>query len=356
MLKMSKAFVMRMFLWSALVLYLICDFFFFNGPMKQELSSMFPSKEDEIAHAVSEGICAKVYNAPIYLSQVDRRVQERLWRTGRKPEAVHASEMQLLRLAAMDEIIDENLMRIKAKVNAKEVTVTDDEINAELSQFEKKFSSSEELDQALTAQGIESRDELRFRIAARIQQEKYIQTKIENSLTITDEEAQLWYEQHQTELKMPERRKVRHVFLATLDHPSDEAKATLTKHLATLKAGQIDFSSLAATISEDERSKNTGGDLGWMRSERLPGDFATHAFSLPASTPELVRTKLGWHIIEVTAIKPPELLPFETMKGEILAAIADSRRSDAVKQYRHQLRLLNRKHVEIFPQVISPQP
>ena len=110
---------------------------------------MFPTKEDEIAQAVAEGICAKVYNAPIYLSQVDRRVQERLWRTGRKPEAVHASEMQLLRLAAMDEIIDENLMRIKAKVNSKEVTVTDDEINAELTQFEKKFSNSEDLDKAL---------------------------------------------------------------------------------------------------------------------------------------------------------------------------------------------------------------
>ena len=77
MLKMSKSFVVRMALWSVLMLYLVCDFFLFNGPLRGELRRMFPTKEDKIAEAVAEGICARVYNAPIYLSQVDRRPHTR---------------------------------------------------------------------------------------------------------------------------------------------------------------------------------------------------------------------------------------------------------------------------------------
>ena len=151
---------------------------------------------------------------------------------------------------------------------------------------------------------------------------------------------------------MPERRRVRHVFLATLDHPSDEAKATLAKHLELLMSDKINFSSLASSVSEDERSKKNGGDLGWMRQARLPGDFATAIFAVSVKKPTLVRTKLGWHIIEVTEISPPALLPYETMKEEIMVAISDSRRDDAVRQYRHQLQVINRLHVEIFPQVL----
>jgi len=350
---MSKSFVVRMVCWSALALYLICDFFIFTGPIKQELRRLNPTEAEKMSKIIAEGICAKVYNEPVYLTQVDRRVHEKLWRTGRDPQTVNFNEIKLLRWVAMDEIVDENILRIKSRVNAKEVTVTDAEIDAEVARFEKRFPSPEVLDQALADQGIESRKELRFRMAARIQQEKYALTKITPAITTSEKDARQWYDDHQKEISMPERRRVRHVFLATLDHPSEQAKANLTKHLQLLQAGKIKFSSLASTVSEDERSKTKGGDLGWTRVARLPGDFASAVFALPTKHPTLIRTKLGWHIVEVTEIKPPELLPFEEMKEEITAAITDSRRADAIQQYRHQLRVINRLHIEIFPETLK---
>lgn len=342
-----------MALWSALMLYLACDFFLFNGPLKKELRTLFPTKEDIHNQAVADGICAKVYNRPIYLSQVDRRVFEKLYRTGRNPEAVKPKEFQLLRWAAMDELISENLLKIKAKTNGDEAPVTDTEIDAELQRFENRFTSREELDTAMAAQGIESREELRYRIAARLQQEKYLLTKIQKSITPSKEEIQQWYNDHKDELRMPERRRVRHVFLATLDHPSDEAKATLTEHLARLNAKTVDFSTLATKVSEDERSKTIGGDLGWMSKARLPGDFASAVFSTSLNTPTLVRTKLGWHIIEVTAVKAPELPPFDQLQDEITEAIKDSRRAEAIQQYKHQHRVLHHKKIEIITEVIN---
>ena len=353
MLKMSKAFVVRMTLWAVLVLYLVCDFFVFSGPLRSELRRMFPTKGDQISQAVAEGICARVYNAPIYLSQVDHRLRERLWRTGRDPEQVSKAEMKMLRWLALNDLIAEALVRIKVRVNLEQARVSEAEVDAEVARFERRFDSAAELDKAMVAQGIDSRDELRLRLQARLEQEKYVLSKIKAAITVSDEEARAWYDDHQKELTTPERRCVRHIFLATLDHPSDEAKATLASHLASIVAGQASFADVAKRVSEDARSKPEGGELGWMRKDRLPVDFADPVFSMSVDTPELIRTKLGWHIVEVTGVKAPELLPFEKMKTEIVAALSDERRKEAIDQYRHQLRLLNHEKVEIYRKVLD---
>lgn len=342
-----------MVLWSGLILYLICDFFVFNGPLNREIRRMNPTAEDELAKAVAEGICAQVYNAPIYLSQVDRRVSEKLWRSGRDPEKINKAEMKVLRWVELDDLISEAIMRVKVRVNIEDARVSTAEVDAEVARFEKRFESPEQLDKAMAAQGIESREELRLRLNARLEQEKYVLSKIKTSITVSDEEAKQWYDDHKKELTTPERRSVRHIFLATLDHPSDEAMAKLQEQLNLIKSGKGKFSDIAKVVSEDARTKNAGGDLGWMRKDRLPGDFAASAFSIAINTPTLVRTKLGWHIIEVTEIKGPELPSYETMKVDVVVAISNSRRQEAIDQYKHQLRLLNHDHVEIYKPVLE---
>ena len=164
MLKMSKSFVVRMSIWSVLVLYLVCDFFLFSGPLRQELRRMFPTEEEKIAESISEGICARVYNAPIYLSQVDRRVRENLWRRGREPGKVSNEEMRMLRRLALDDLIVEALLRVKVRVNIEQARVPEAEVDAELASFEKRFNSAEQLEEALAAQGIDGHGELRLRM------------------------------------------------------------------------------------------------------------------------------------------------------------------------------------------------
>ncbi len=353
MLKMSKSFVVRMVIWSALIIYILCDFFIFSGPLKREARRMFPTDADKIRKAMEMGVCAKVYNEPIYLGQVDRRVQENLWRSGRDVEKISPKEKKLLRWVALNALIEEHLMRIKVRVNREEVPVSEDEIDAEVARFEKRFTTKEELDKALAGQGIADRKELRYRLAARIQQEKYVLSKIETSISVSDEEVREWYDDHKDVMTMPERRRVRHIFMATLDHPSEEAQAALAGKLKLIQEKKSDFAKVAGEISEDERSKKQGGELGWMRSDRLPGDFAAAVFTLPPNKPSLIRTKLGWHIVEVTGVKAPEVPALDSVKEEIAVALTDSRRKEAVAQYRHQLKLLNHEKVEIYKMVLD---
>ena len=355
MLKMSKSFVVRMVLWSVVILYLVLDFLVFSGPIKRELRRMMPTDADKLETAVREGICARVHGAPIYLGQVNRRVQENLWRAGRKQENVSPKEMKLLRWVALNELIDEHVLRIKVRVNRDEYPVSDAEIDAEVARFEKRFAPTGGLDEALAAQGIKDRKELRYRLAARLQQEKYVQKQIKKAITVGEGEVRDWYDKHKKELMMPERRRVRHIFLAALDHPSDEAKAVLEGHLKSLLEKKTSFSTVAGEVSEDERSKKKGGDLGWMRRDRLPGDFAAAVFASSSNKPFLFRTKLGWHIAEVTGVKPPALPGYDDVREEIRHAISDSRRDDAIEQARRQLRYLERKKVVIYQVVLEKE-
>ncbi|WP_227021467.1 peptidylprolyl isomerase [Oceaniferula marina] len=342
-----------MSVWSLLILYLLCDMFLFNGPVRKKIDELNVTDEERIQMAIDKGICAKVYEHYIYLSQVDRRVQENLFRTGRSPEKVRAKEWTLLRWAALNDLIDEQLLRTKTKVNNEQVSISEQAIDAEVQRFEKLFPDKKAMHEAMAAQGIESEKELRFRLAARLEQEAYLHNRIKKSLTISDEESKQWYDQHKQTFEMPERRQLRHIFLATLDRPSEDAEATLKTQLAKIQAKEADFASAAAEISEDERSKNKGGQLGWMSKNRLPGDFASATFTLAKNQPTLIRTKLGWHIVEVTDIKAPATVPFDTVKSEINSAIADTRRSEAIRQYRHNLRQLSQDHFQIFGQVVN---
>ncbi|NIP92066.1 MAG: hypothetical protein GWO24_00735, partial [Akkermansiaceae bacterium] len=70
-----------------------------------------------------------------------------------------------------------------------------------------------------------SRKELRYRIAARIQQERYLESMIE--VTVSEEEARAWFEENKAELALPERLRARHIFLATSSRRPEQALASL---------------------------------------------------------------------------------------------------------------------------------
>lgn len=54
------------------------------------------------------------------------------------------------------------------------------------------------------------------------------------------------------------------------------------------------------------------------------------------------------HIIEITEIRPPVLLPYEKMKVEITTSLLVCGRKQAVDQYQHPLQLLNHEKEAIY--------
>jgi peptidyl-prolyl cis-trans isomerase D len=330
---------------GAVIAWLAADLFLFEGPVSRSIWRDAPPAAD---------LAARVAGHPITRSQLDRATGEHLWLQGKSVASVTPGELETARKAALDELIDHLLLRLQVRTSEAPITVSDEEIHERLRRLVGRFESKGALETAMKSQGIATEENLRDRLAARIRQEKLSESRIRPAIQVTDDEARQWFEENQTSISLPERIKARHLFLPTLNHPPEEVKPKLEAALADLTGKKKDFPTLAREISEDPATKDSGGELGWMTRDRLPADFGAPVFSLPVNQPTLLRTRLGWHLVEVTDRKPAEPRTFEQAQPEIFAALEAIKRRQATEAFRKSLRQGETARIEIFANADPP--
>ncbi|MBC8126227.1 MAG: peptidylprolyl isomerase [Gloeobacteraceae cyanobacterium ES-bin-144] len=301
----------------------------------------------------NESTVARVFDVLISRSQVDRAVLESLWLEGKNMDELTPETRIPVRQTALDDLIDRELLRLKSAAISPQIEVTEAEIDERFNRMSARFDFSNEMENAIKSQGIASGQALRNRLAAIIRQEKFIESRIGPLTQVTDDEARKWFDENQQKMRIPERVEVRHIFIPTLDHPPEEAKAKLDASLADLTAKRKDFTTLAREISEDPATKDSGGSLGWMTRDRLPVDFTAPVFSLPLHQQALIRTRLGWHLVEVTDRKSEEPRNFAEAKPEIIAALETIKRTKSAKEFRATLRQNESSNIEVFPGTIT---
>jgi parvulin-like peptidyl-prolyl isomerase len=339
-------FSLRLGIYGGVFIYLICDLHFCGGPLSRCLRQAGGKRAP--AEAAAGDLVARVYGYQIHRSQLERAVHERLWREGKTPAELSPQNRKLVRAAALEDLIDHELLRTKVGVNTSDLKVGEAELDERFRRFTERFPTRQELEAAMISQGIADEQALRERLAARIQQEKYVDLRIAPLVTVTEEDARKWFDENRQVMSTPERVEARHIFRPTLEREPDAEKQVLEATLAALTAGTRDFATLARELSEDPLTKDRGGALGWMTRERLPADLAAPLFTLPLNQPCLVRSKLGWHLLEVTARKPAEPRDFEQAKPEILSALGVIRRRQAAAEFRNSLRQFEAKHIDIY--------
>lgn len=349
-------FTLRLAIYGLVLAYLAGDLFVFHGPLRRRLDLADPDSAAAVAEARRTGVVATVFNHKITMDQLDRAVRERLWLDGRKVGDLTPEDLRLIRYVALNELIDHELLRVKAKANAPDLIVTDEEVDERLRRLASRFESRDAMEKSMKSQGIADESELRERIAARIQQERYVESKVAPLCEVKEEEARSWFSEHRKELEIPGRIEVRHVFLATLDKEPGEVKTKLEAALADLKADKKSFADLAAELSEDAASKPRGGRLGWITRDRLSADFTAPVFALDENEPALVRTKLGWHLVEVTGRKPARARGFDDARDEIVAALEAAKRRQAVADYREALRKFEAAKIRIDHGMLADDP
>jgi peptidyl-prolyl cis-trans isomerase C len=97
----------------------------------------------------------------------------------------------------------------------------------------------------------------------------------------------------------------RHILL------SSEAEAMDV--LLRLRSGS-GFSALAEQYSQDQASKETGGDLGFFPRAVMPAEIEAVAFGLaPGQVSGIVKTDFGYHIVEIIEKDPAREVPEEML-------------------------------------------
>ncbi len=359
-MSISRKFLWRLGLWSLLMLYIALDLLIFKGPVDKiarKLSSDQPKFEDDS----QRGIAARVFNRPIYLSQIDFAVDQKLWSTGKGTrEGIQEKQRLFLRAEALRNIQDQYILREKVRLNSDDYPVAEEEINAAVLRFSARFRTKQEMTEALIAYGFQGEKELRFRLAAQLQQEKYILAKIQPGIAVTDDDAKKWYQDFKEKTITPERVKVQHIFISRLPAPGQtaEEKASYARDTLDIANNKIafeesSFEQLAAAFSEDERSKNDAGNLGWVHRGRIAKDFTDACFESELNSPTFITTKLGWHLINVLEKQPARTRSYEEMKPEIVIAIETIRRQEQIEIYRINLRKQHGSYIKTNWEIVS---
>lgn len=332
------------------LLYLFLDLFFFQGFLYKKVRGADPTSAEAIAEETARGVAARVFYQPILLTQIDRRVQERNWREGKGVEGFEGPELEAQRLAALNELFEEHLLRVKVRFNSDEVTVSEDEVAAAVRKFKKKFASEALLHGATANQGWQGEEELIARVRAKLEQENYLASHV--AVEVSEEELVEYYETHRERFALPERIRARHIFFAALDHPDGEARRLAESSLRALRGG-ADFATLASEGSDDLNSKLRGGDMGWMARDRLSYDFTEQVFALPVGQVTVIETLLGAHLIEIVERAPGRERSFEEVRAELTVALSNLRREEGLQHYLRVLRHRDRYKTEVFKEMMS---
>lgn len=350
----AKAFTIRVFAYSAALLYLAADLFWLGGPVSKKLRDRQPGGIDAIEAARKNGVAALVFGKPIYLAQLERATIERLWLEGKSLADLSPADRHKARLAALSDLIDHELLRTKVQANQNELPVTEAEVDAALARFQSRFPDAETMNAELQAEGINSEKELRLRLGARIQQLKYIQSRIAGETEVTEDEAREWFDAQPGKFDLPARFRARHIFLATLGKEAEKVRETLQATADAIRDGTKKFEE-AAAISDDPGSKSTGGDLGWLTADRLPADFHSAIADLPLHQPTLIRTKLGWHLVEITDRRPAQPRSFDDAKAEVIAALRSAKLDERSRALRQAIRRTDDIGIHIYSDLIPSE-
>jgi peptidyl-prolyl cis-trans isomerase D len=149
------------------------------------------------------------------------------------------------------------------------------------------------------------------------------------------------YEERRDELMEPEQRAIRHILL-TVPADADDAEAqAVKKRLAGLKAeveAGAGFAEVAAAHSEDPGSAEQGGDLGKVGRGIMDPAFEQAAFELPVGViSDPVRSRFGYHLIEVTEIEGGEPKPFAEVREQLARELGSGEAEAAYFELAEQL-------------------
>ena len=181
----------------------------------------------------------------------------------------------------------------------------------------------------LRASGLTTRS-LRSVLADRLRARSWIEKKIEEGLDVSSDECATFYNRHPDSFAQPLRLRACHIFFAA--PPDSPPEAVEQKRLAAQsvleRLGQGEkFTDLIAN-SEDEASKKRGGDLNFFSESRMPAEFwEAIKMRRVGEAAAVIRTRLGFHVVQVTEVKPVRRLSLEEAMRDIRVKLESEKRS-----------------------------
>ena len=207
-------------------------------------------------------------------------------------------------------------------------------IEKELKTLRALYTSEEEFNNAMKSRNI-NLEEIKKAIQIDINKNHLLNAEIKGKINPpSDEEVKKFYEDNKSRFQRPEAYHTRHILAAyfppeavrnqTIEELKKNkeyfariAEEKIDKVIEELKKG-ADFEKLAKNLSDDESSRENGGDLDFNYKGSFETSFNEAVEKLnPGETSEKIKTRFGFHVIQLIEKRPSEMAPFTEMKPEI---------------------------------------
>ena len=207
-------------------------------------------------------------------------------------------------ITVTDRQVDQLYAQAKANAAAQAGrTVSDAEFEAEVN---RQFGSVDAYKQALKEQYIVN---------------QYVMLKkgveLQNIPMPSDSEIASFYRQNQQMFFQAENVRLAHIYIPKTENEADnaEAKALLETVAADIHNGSITFEKAVSEYSQDDGSKNIGGEIGWLTADNTVarqgwGDaFCDQVLSMgPGDVSDVLESNTGYHIVKVSVHNAGKIL------------------------------------------------
>lgn len=209
---------------------------------------------------------------------------------------------------ALDIMISNEIIRQEAE--KADIEITQEELDAELAEYEEQYGGAEGLAAALEGSGL-TKEDLEEEMKNFLRIEKLIGPEIE----ITDEAIETYFKENKEALGQSATVEASHILTETKEQAEEVAQK--------LADGE-DFAELAAEYSVDTANAENGGELGSFGKGEMAPEFEEAAFAMkPGEVSDPVQTDFGYHIIKVTDKTEASEATLEDSKEQIKEILFD---------------------------------
>jgi peptidyl-prolyl cis-trans isomerase D len=144
--------------------------------------------------------------------------------------------------------------------------------------------------------------------------------KLAESVEVTEDQLQAFYEEQKEIYATKERRRISHI-LFSLKKDEDESNVLERAQKAKRQLLTEDFKALTGKVSDDTLTAKTGGDLGLFNVGTMEAAFEEAASQLKlGEVSEPVKSAFGYHLIKVTELEPAKTKSYQEVKEEVADA------------------------------------
>ena len=311
-------------------------------------------------------IVAKGKNVEVKRSQLDDMVVNVKSSTLAGGQQIPPDKMALLEEQVLQQLISIQLLMAKANDEDKS---KGSEISAKrFQEIRTRAGSEANLNRQLKSVGMDQET-----LKGKMNEEATARVVVERELAIkvSDDEVKKFYEENPAEFEEAERVRASHILISTRDPVTNaelskekkDAKHKLAEDLLKRARAGEDFAKLAKDYSEDQGSKDNGGEYPPFPRGKMVAEFDTAAFALKTNQiSEIVVTQFGYHIIKLSEKMPAGKVPFDKSEAKIKEYLTQQKLSKEIPAYMAKLRkeanveILDERLKALEPADFSPLP